>query len=47
MSSGHNDTNYNSKGRCFGYFMLGFILFVLLLIYIYNANGNGLEGITK
>jgi hypothetical protein len=47
MSSGHNDTNYNSKGKCFGYFMLFFILFIMLLIYVYNSNGNGLDTSVK
>jgi hypothetical protein len=35
-----NDLNYGKKGWCFGYFLIFLILFVLLVVYIYNSNMN-------
>jgi hypothetical protein len=41
--AGHSDTNYSSKGWCFGYFIIFLILLVLTIIYVYNGNWNALE----
>jgi ABC-type multidrug transport system permease subunit len=35
-----NDLNYGKKGWCFGYFLIFFLLFMLLVVYVYNSNMN-------
>ena len=32
--------NYGKKGRCFAMFLIFVILFVILLIWVYNKNFN-------
>ncbi len=39
MSEGHN---WGKKGACLGQFAVALILFVILLIWVYNKNGNSL-----
>ncbi len=40
MSGGSNQ-NWGRKGSCLGQFFLVFLLFIILLIYLYNHAGNG------
>ena len=37
MASSGN--NYGKKGGCLGKFILAFILFIILLIWVYQKNG--------
>ena len=41
MSGGH-DQNWGKKGSCLGQFIVAFLLFIILLIWVYNKNGAGL-----
>ena len=41
MSEGSNH-NWGKKGACLGQFVVGFLLFVILLIWVYSKNQNGL-----
>ena len=34
-----DDQSYGKKGSCFLQFLVFFILFILLLIWVYNMNG--------
>jgi len=43
MSENQEDLNYGSKGACFGKFLLFFALFIILLIWIYQKNGDFLN----
>ncbi len=36
-------TNYDSKGKCFAYFIIFIVLFILLWVFMINGNYNSLE----
>jgi hypothetical protein len=40
MSNSAN--NYGKKGWCFGYFLIFIVLFIMLVVYVYNGNQNSL-----
>lgn len=42
MSSSHNETNYGSKGKCFAYFIIFIILFIVLWVSLIHGNYNAL-----
>jgi hypothetical protein len=46
MSDGSNQ-NWGKKGACLGQFLVMVFLFIILLIWVYNKNGAGLEFLTK
>lgn len=35
-----SDKNYSKQGKCFGQFALFVILFIILVVYIYQGNYN-------
>ncbi len=41
--SAQGETNYGSKGKCFGFFIVFIILFILLWVFLINGNYNSLE----
>jgi hypothetical protein len=41
--SAQGETNYGSKGKCFAYFIIFIILFIILWVSISNGNFNSLE----
>jgi len=41
--SGSNNQNWGKKGFYIGVFATAFFLFVILLIWVYGMNGNGLQ----
>jgi len=43
MSNNQDDLNYGGKGAFFGKFLLYFALFIILVIWIYNKNGDFLN----
>jgi len=40
MAHNQDDLNYGSKGACFGKFLLFLAIFIILLIWIYQKNGD-------
>ena len=42
MSEGNNQ-NWGKKGACLGQFLVAFLLFMVLLIYVYNHTQNGIN----
>jgi hypothetical protein len=40
--SAQGETNYGSKGKCFGLFIVFIILFILLWVFMINGNQNSL-----
>lgn len=42
MSEGNNQ-NWSKKGACLGQFLITFLLFVILLIWLYQKNQHGLN----
>lgn len=41
--SAQGETTYGSKGKCFGFFIVFIILFILLWVFLINGNYNTLE----
>ena len=41
--SGGNNNNYGKKGACLTQFIVMFILFVVLLIWLYNSNPSSIN----
>lgn len=41
MSEGNNQ-DWGKKGSCIGQVAIMFLLFIILLIWVYNKNSNGL-----
>lgn len=39
----HGDHNYGRKGSCIGKVAIAFFLFIILLVWVYYQNNNGLN----